>query len=101
MCVSTQKPTANDMPADVIRNYPDLYQKFAKVGKCRENFLFLEKIRNVNVPGLAVIFAPKRVMLTQALMWLGLGVVPLIVFEVGKIRWRTGSIASGTTGSLP
>jgi hypothetical protein len=89
------------MPADVIRNYPGLYQKFAKVGKGRENFLFLEKIRNVNVPGLAVIFAPKRVMLTQALMWLGLGVVPLIVFEVGKIRWRTGSIASGTTGSLP
>jgi hypothetical protein len=40
-------------------------------------------------------------MLTQALMWLGLGVVPLIVFEVGKIRRRTGSIDSGTTGSLP
>jgi len=87
------------MPADVIRNYPDLYQKFAKVGKCRENFLYLEKIRNVNVPGLVVIFALKRVRLTQ--VWLGLGVVPLIVFAVGKIRRRTGSIDSGTTGSLP
>jgi Ca2+-transporting ATPase len=39
-----------------------------------------------DLPGFAVIFGSEPITLTQGLMWLGLGAIPLTVLELGKIR---------------
>jgi Ca2+-transporting ATPase len=42
-----------------------------------------------HVPMLEMLFGTEPISLAQCVAWIALGSIPLIVLELGKIRWRT------------